>query len=953
MKIQRRALGSWALSCAVVISGSSPLSAAAAEVEGRQRPAGTAVQQVAQGADALRQGRRFLKRGKTDQALPLLEVALKSAKDGGSARGQAAASDSLGDLYSLIGQYAVALKYYQNARDNFEAARQKESVLAKAAGISDNEYNSNLMLLKIAQMNQRAGDTAAAATALRSIQVAKPDTGAAATAKKGVGLFDRVKNISQGTPSASTATDVVGVAGSVQQAFELYRQVIVYSGQELGLGRIDFQNNQLDSAKLHFENALTVAGGNNPLIANLGQTRRFRVAARTGLGDTMLRLGKFKDAIKYYTDAANGAKADKRLDLVWPAQRGTGRTRLVLAAAEKDPQKRLKVMGEAVAAYREALTTIETIRQGSVRADEARTTFIATTKDVFDEASGALAEMALLAAKPGAPSLDGPALAYAAEAFRITEQGRARSLLDLLSEAGAEITEGVPAELLKRKQENLEQQQELAQQLTGVSLTAEPQKETLDQLEGKLETLQAEYDSIENQIRSASPKYAALTASQPLTLEAVQQQVLDEQTTLVEYSLGVEDSYLWAVTKQSVSLYKLPSRATIEQRAGALRDQIVPQSLRRSIVELAGGPTRGLADERGLGVSNSSEAGDATQFSAASFALYQTVLAPAAAVFKDKRLLVVADGALNYVPFQALITAGGGGDYSALPYLTMQHEIFYAPSASVVAAIRQQAGGTNTAAAAPGSGLLIVADPVFDAGDPRAPKSAPAAGQTAAKDSAVQSAISDVAGGNNTGASPQGLRLARLNGTRAEAQQIGQLAKAAGLVPDVWLDLDASEANVRGRDIGKYRVLHVATHGLLNTERPQFTGVVLSLVGNTQGDGFLRTDEVFNLRLPSAPLVMLSACETGLGREKRGEGVIGLTRAFMYAGAPTVGVSLWSVADRSTAELMPDFYKRMLGEQNLGPSAAMRAAQQQMIAGKKYSAPFYWAPFVLVGDWKG
>ena len=115
----------------------------------------------------------------------------------------------------------------------------------------------------------------------------------------------------------------------------------------------------------------------------------------------------------------------------------------------------------------------------------------------------------------------------------------------------------------------------------------------------------------------------------------------------------------------------------------------------------------------------------------------------------------------------------------------------------------------------------------------------------------------------------------------------------------MWLDLDANEGNIETRDVTKYRVVHIATHGLLNAERPQFTGLVLSLVGNKSEDGFLRTDEVFNLRLGS-PLVMLSACETGLGKEKRGEGVMGLTRAFMYAGAPTVGVSLWSVADKST-----------------------------------------------------
>jgi CHAT domain-containing protein len=260
----------------------------------------------------------------------------------------------------------------------------------------------------------------------------------------------------------------------------------------------------------------------------------------------------------------------------------------------------------------------------------------------------------------------------------------------------------------------------------------------------------------------------------------------------------------------------------------------------------------------------------------------------------------------------------------------------------------------QTAPPAAGKNMLIVADPVFYGGDPRAkgPAATNAPASAEARGLGLVSSVSDVNGspaapvGNNAG-----LPLARLLGTRAEAQQITALAKQAGGVADTWLDFDANEANINTRDLKKYRVVHIATHGLLNADRPQFTGVVLSLLGNKTGDGFLRSDEIFNLSL-GRPLVMLSACETGLGREKRGEGVIGLTRAFMYAGAPTVGVSLWSVADNSTALLMTDFYKSYLGPTKPSPTAAMRSAQRAMIAGKKYSAPFYWSPFVLNGEWK-
>jgi CHAT domain-containing protein len=190
-----------------------------------------------------------------------------------------------------------------------------------------------------------------------------------------------------------------------------------------------------------------------------------------------------------------------------------------------------------------------------------------------------------------------------------------------------------------------------------------------------------------------------------------------------------------------------------------------------------------------------------------------------------------------------------------------------------------------------------------------------------------------------------------LAGTRIEAEQIAQLTRNSGAQADLWLDLAANEDEMKSREIQRYRVLHVATHGILDAMRPQFSGLVLSQVGNKNDeDGFLRTSEIFNVRV-GVPLVMLSACETGLGKVNRGEGVMGLTRAFMYAGAPTVGVTLWSVADKPTAELMTAFYRHYLGP-NASPSTAMREAQLAMTSGKKYSAPYYWAPFALVGDWK-
>ena len=764
------------------------------------------------------------------------------------------------------------------------------------------------MMAKIGDTNYRLGKLPEASAAYAQMYVTKPEGATAKVTRRFGGLGGIMGGISTGRVGVEAPTSAAIGLLEVKKELDEYRVATVYMTYELGMGRIEFAGNNLEAAKKHFQNALDAGNGNLPGVGKLGQTRRFRAAARTSLADVALRLGNYKDAIKFYSEAAKGAKDDKRLDLMWPAQRGAGRSNWMQAAQERDVKKAAAIRESALAGYRDAIATIETLRTGSLRADESRTTFLATTKDVFDEASSALAETALLnAPAPGTP-LSGKALDYAAEAFKVTEEGRARSLLDMLSETKAQVTAGVPADLLKRKQDNLDRQQEIAQQLTGISLSPDPQnqqKQRPSDLDAELDKLQTEFDDIENQIRTASPRYAALTAAQPQSLAEVQQKVLDEGTVLLEYSLGSDASYLWAVTSSSVFVYKLPPRATVDKLATDLRAQLIPSKLQRRIVgiDVAANPQRGL----GLGVDSAPE--NVSEFLAASIALYQAAVEPAASVVGEKRLLIVADGALNYVPFEAMVKSAEGTDYASLGYLVKTNEIVYAPSASVIAAIRQQ-GNKAT-----GKSFLLVADPVFNSSDPRAKGATTASAEATAeaRGLGLESAVEDVTGESaQSSSTAQGLQLARLAGTRAEAEQIGQLVKKSGGQSDLWLDLKASEDDVKSHDIQNYRVIHFATHGLLNADRPQFTGLVLSLVGNKNNDGFLRTDEVFNLKL-GAPLVMLSACETGLGKEKRGEGVMGLTRAFMYAGAPTVGVSLWSVADKSTAELMTDFYRRLLG----------------------------------------
>jgi len=509
----------------------------------------------------------------------------------------------------------------------------------------------------------------------------------------------------------------------------------------------------------------------------------------------------------------------------------------------------------------------------------------------------------------------------------------------VLADGHAVISAGVPPDLIKRRSENLANQQLIGAQLTGVSIAGETPKQTFTELEAELERLAAEFESLENQIKAASPRLNSLVHTRSLTLDDVQRRVLDDETALLEYSLGEQSSFLWVITRQNAALFKLPAGSTMDQLAMDLRAQLIPPRLQRRNVGIDV-PT--ADQQRGLGLSTAAPATDTSAFSRASHALYKVALAPAASMIGNRRLVIVADGALNFVPFEALVTTDRGGDYSSLDYLIKANKVSYAPSASVTAAVREQKRAL-------GRNILLVADPVFSANDPRLQTGSAVPRAEVTRGLGLDSAVTDVNGPATQASGP--LILPRLAGTRIEAEQIGRLAKASGAQGDLWLDLGANEDDLKHRDIQGYRVVHVATHGVLDAMRPQFSGLVLSLVGNkSDDDGFLRTAEVFNLRL-GAPLVMLSACESGLGKVKRGEGVIGLSQAFMYAGATTVGVTLWSVADKPTAELMTDFYQRLLGP-NPSPSDAMREAQLAMISGKKYSAPFYWAPFVLVGEWK-
>jgi CHAT domain-containing protein len=528
-----------------------------------------------------------------------------------------------------------------------------------------------------------------------------------------------------------------------------------------------------------------------------------------------------------------------------------------------------------------------------------------------------------------------PDAGWAAAAFRVSERARARGLLEILTEARADIRQGVDPSLAERErrlQQQLNAKDAFRRRLLGARHT-EQQKTAVEK---ELAALLGEYRELKAQIRARNPRYAALTEPQPLNLEEIQRE-LDDNTLLLEYALGEEKSFLWTVGADSMTSHELPNRAEIEAAA-------------RQVYELLTARNQRVSGETAIQRRSRIAKADA-EFPRAATALSRMLLAPVAPKLKSRRLVIVSDGALQYIPFHALpapVVDGGSARQSPASFqpLIAGREVVSLPSASVISALRQDAADQRRAEKL----IAVLADPVFEKDDPRVK---PEAGDQLTRDARPASS-SEPAGLNaevERAASETGVnRFLRLRFTRQEAEAITALAPAARRMSA--LDFTASRATLDDPGLANYRILHFATHGLVNSRHPELSGLVLSLVderGEPQ-DGFLRLHEIYNLKL-NAETVVLSGCRTALGQEIKGEGLVGLTRGFMYAGAKRVMASLWSVEDRATAELMKRFYAGMLG-QNQPAATALRAAQLRMSKDKRWTAPYYWAAFTLQGEWK-
>ena len=866
--------------------------------------------------------------GELERALSDYEKARPLFGDAGDRQGEALALNNIGQVYALLGDSKRALENFDRVLPRFRSLgdkRREALTLNNMGRVYDGLGEPGRALRQYSQaltVAESLGDRRLQAQTLNNTGVVYSNLG---EYEKALEYYNRSlpewKGIADGRAEASTLDNigfVLASEGKVNEALAAYSEALAlyqHAGDRIGqaltlqdIGKANQDSGQVTEAIANYDRALG--------LTRDAKERRGEAGILMRLGNLYLGSGDANKALEFFNQALPIANQIGEKYIQAGALYG-------IAGAERS----LGHLKEARTQIEESLEVIENVRR-STRSQTLRASYVASKEDSYNFYIDLLMQMN--SASPGS-GLDGLAL-------QASERARARSLLDTLSQSGTDITQGADPALVERVHA-LEHQ--LSQKAFQQNLRAsEDQKRALA---SQITALATDYERAQADLRAASPHMAELVEPRPATAGELQQSVLDPGTLLLEYSLGKERSFLWAVTDSSIHSFVLPAGAEIDRLARRCYELLTERGKQVKFE---------TPEERRQRIATADR-----EYRDEAARLSTILLGPAVGLIGSKRLVIVGDGALEYVPFPVLPDPSNveKNGLDGRP-LIAGHEVVSLPSAPVLGVLRKEVAGRKPA---PGV-VAVLADPVFDSQDARAQephqresvrtgrsgKRLTTGPGTASRNSEPRRTPEAPGGSQDTSEE----RPSRLPFTRAEAEAI------LGLVPRqselVALDFDASVKTATSPAMSRYRILHFATHGVLDSQHPELSGIVLSLL-DSKGeptDGFLRLNQIYNMKLP-VELVVLSGCKTGLGKEIKGEGLVGLTRGFMYAGAPRVVVSLWDVNDAGTAELMKLFYQAML-KQNARPAEALRAAQIAMMKRPGFSSPYYWAPFILQGEWR-
>jgi CHAT domain-containing protein/tetratricopeptide (TPR) repeat protein len=824
--------------------------------------------------------------GNPTRARELYESALTIRRAIGDEAGEGQSTSNLGVLHRSLGEPRVAIAYYEEAlrvRRRLGAVQSIANTLHNMGvahgDLSEHERALDLLrealdlwrqsggrrgeaftLQNIGQSYAHLGDPAKAleyyAQCMPLWKAVGEKRGEAQTLLAAAGLSTNRRDFARAIADYTTALQIATDAG--------YKREI---GMAL-VGRGTARRLQGD-----VDAALADARQARDILRESGE-RREEGRALAEIGATLLQAGRVADASASYADA---------LPLLESVEDRVGE-----AGVRSQLARTAELGGDAEEAARQAtaaLDLIESVR-ANLTAEGLSLSLFASKRQFYADAIDLLLRLHERTPNAG----------YDVAAFGVSERMRARALLDILAAGDVKPRQGREADLLseiRRTQELINTKAVRLTRVLGAASTrtgaiATDARRELDDVLARLDVLRA-------QLRLSDPDFASLTAPVPLSLAQVQAGI-DGRTVLLEYAVGDDRSHGWAVTESGHLTFDAPGRAELERSVRTLYAALAKAEVRSQKSD--SGDTGAAADRR---------------VRSAARALSTALLAPAAELLRTRsRIVVVADGVLQSLPFAALPSPTGASDA-----LAATHEFIVLPSASVGSALRSRAASR----AAPSTAIAVFADPVFSPTDTRVTPG----------DRAPRAASS----------------LPRLRFSRLEADHIARLAPRR---TTVWADFTANRSTALKPDLARFGIVHFAVHARIDDERPQLSSIVLSQVdhdGRPQ-DGLVRVHEVYNLSL-NARLVVLSACSTALGRHVDGEGLIGLSRGFLHAGADAVVATLWAVDDRATAAFMTRFYDGLLG-QRLSPAAALRSARRAMIQDPRWAAPQNWAAFVLIGE---
>ena len=833
--------------------------------------------------------------GQYQKAVEYFEQSLNICKEIGEREGEGTAVNGIGAVYFGQGQYRKALRYFQQSLNICREVgnRKGEGKASNNIGII---YSNLGQYRKAMEYHHQAfniryeiGDRRGEGISLQSIASIYDALGQYQKAieyqEQAITIFKEIGDKRRHGKALNNTGDIYLDLGEyekalayLEDALTLRREVGDRKGEDISLNSIGYISGilgQYEKAKGCLKQSLNIC-------REIGD-RRGEGFNLLDLGSVYSGLGQYQVALQHSRDGLEIALSIGVPEVIWPGQMRLGSI-----------FERLDQTDSALVYYARSIATIESMRE-ELDIGSMKTHFLTNKIPTYH------AMVDLLAREKRYE-----------EAYHYAERAKARALLDLLSLGRIDITEGISLELMNKKRDVEERLNAIQQQLSKEYSMSQSEHDSTrtDTLEDDLAGLRLEHEEILRTIELNHPQYATLTGvKQPLTLEEVQERVLDEGAVLIEYLVGEESTIAWVVKKDALHCEKI---AITEAEVNSLVKQ-----WRRPFRDVKEGYIDNLADV-GFNIDVSNE-------------LYQHLFRPIERYVKEEDFLVVVpDGILHYLPFEALVTKIEKKDrderiifseYEQVEYLVEKYAISYAPSASTLdPELKKLTGETDRKGK-----LLAFGNPDFGRG------------KGEGKNDFLSLLIRD----------SKGWVFKPLPKSEEEINEIIRIIKHS----EKFLGQEAKEEYLKER-AGEFEMIHLATHGILEEKQPMYSRIVLAQDDDPTEDGFLQTFEIFNINL-NADLVVLSACETGLGELSRGEGLMGLTRAFMYAGAPSVVVSLWSV-EESSSDLMKLFYQNL--KDGMGKTEALRQAKIELIRtrekGMSYAHPFLWAPFVLVGEWR-